>query len=206
MDEIKVIVADDHTLVRMGLIALLESESDIRVVGEAANGEEAVRKALDLRPDVVITDLMMPGLDGIETTRRLREADPGIRILILTTSTSSDDLAHALEAGAGGAVTKSSENQLLLTAIRSVAAGRKFVSKDISDLIASDPPAPDLTPRQLQILDSITRGLTNTDIGRQLGISPDRVKVHSMAIFQKLGAANRAEAVAIALRKHLLKI
>ena len=206
MNPIRVMLVDDHAVMRRGLASLLATCPELEVIGDAGDGETALKRADELHPDLVIMDLLMPRMDGAETTRRLWTRHPEIRVLVLTTSTSSDDLAHALEAGADGAVTKSSENQLLLTAIRSVAAGRKFVSKDISDLIASDPPAPDLTPRQLQILDSITRGLTNTDIGRQLGISPDRVKVHSMAIFQKLGAANRAEAVAIALRKHLLKM
>ena len=127
-------------------------------------------------------------------------------VLILTTSTVSDDLARALEAGVRGIIPKSAANTRLLEAIRAVAGGRTAVAPEISELISEDPPAPKLTPRQLEILGSITRGLTNSDIARELGIAPDSVKEHINAIFLKIGAANRTEAATIALRKHLLKI
>ena len=206
MDKIKVLVADDHAIVRMGLSALLETEDDIELVGEADDGEAAVRKALRLKPDVVVMDLMMPEMDGIAATAALKERLPGARVLILTTSTVSDDIARALDAGAQGAITKSSANARLLAAIRSVASGKRVISPEIAELISEDPPLPELTARQSEILASITRGLTNADIAKQLGIVPDSVKEHVNAIFAKIGAANRSEAVAIALRKHLLKI
>ena len=206
MDKIKVLIADDHAIVRMGLSALLETEDDIELVGEADDGEAAVRKALRLKPDVVVMDLMMPEMDGIAATAALKERLPGARVLILTTSTVSDDIARALDAGAQGAITKSSANARLLAAIRSVASGKRVISPEIAELISEDPPLPELTARQSEILASITRGLTNADIAKQLGIVPDSVKEHVNAIFAKIGAANRTEAVAIALRKHLLKI
>ena len=206
MDKIKVLIADDHAIVRMGLSALLETEDDIELVGEADDGEAAVRKALRLKPDVVVMDLMMPEMDGIAATAALKERLPGARVLILTTSAVSDDIARALDAGAQGAITKSSANARLLAAIRSVASGKRVISPEIAELISEDPPLPELTARQSEILASITRGLTNADIAKQLGIVPDSVKEHVNAIFAKIGAANRTEAVAIALRKHLLKI
>ena len=149
---------------------------------------------------------MMPVMDGIAATREIKTTLPSAKVLILTTSTVSDDLAHAIDAGADGAITKSTANAKLLSAIRTVAAGRKFISPEVARLIATDPPAPSLTDRQLDILDGLARGLTNAEIANQLGIATDSVKEHINVVFSKLGAANRAEAVAIALRKQLLKI
>ena len=203
MDKIRVLIADDHAIVRIGLVALLETDGDIEVVGEADDGAEAVRKALKLKPDVVVMDLMMPVLDGIAATRELQEKLPSAKVLALTTSSVSDDLQRALDAGAAGVVTKSSVGTRLLSAIKSVAVGKKTVAPEVSRLLSSDPPAQPLTPRQAEVLGFLVRGLTNADIARQLGISVERVKDHLNAIFAKIGAANRVEAVAIALRKHL---
>ena len=205
-NKIKVLLVDDHAVYRMGLIALLDTEPDIEVVGEAEDGKNALRKAAKLSPDVVVMDLMMPVMDGITATREFRQQLPSVKILILTTSSTSDDLANALRCGATGAITKNDATSKLVAAIRAVAAGHESVSSEIRRLIADDPPIPELSPRQLEILQSITRGLTTPDIAKQLGISTESVKMHSSILFEKLGASNRTEAVAIALRKHLLKI
>ena len=204
-DTIRVLLVDDHAVMRMGLAALLGTQRQIEIVGDTGDGASAVRKAQKLQPDVVIMDLMMPGMDGVETTRQLLERQPDAKVLILTTFGTADGIAHALAAGAKGAITKTADLKELLAAIRAVAAGERYVEEDIDRLIATDPPVADLSPRQQDILAAITRGLSNDDIARQLGISVPRVKEHAKAIFQKIGAANRAEAVAIALRKHLLK-
>ena len=204
--EIKVLIADDHAVVRMGLSALLGAEDDIEVVGEAKNGEETVREALRLMPDVVVMDLVMPKKDGVAATAELRERLPSARVLILTSYSTSDGIAHAIEAGAAGALMKSAENESLISAIRAVHAGKRVIPAGVKRLMAEDPPVPELSPRQLEILASITKGLSNDDIAKQLGIGRASIKTHVLALFQKLGAANRAEAVAIALRKHLLKI
>ena len=206
MNKIRTILADDHAVVRTGLAALLDAEPDIDVVGEAEDGAEAVRSAVRLRPDVVVMDLMMPVRDGIDATREIHAALPETKILVLTTSGVSDDIARALDAGASGAILKSAPNAKLIAAIRAVAAGKSAVSDDVRKMLRADPPIPDLTDRQLEILASVTRGFTNQDIARQLGIREDSVKEHLYNIFAKIGASNRAEAVAIALRKHLLKI
>lgn len=206
MSAIKVLIADDHAIVRMGLSALLDAEDDIEVVGEADDGKAAVRAVLKLQPDVVVLDLMMPVMDGIAATKEIKSALPSAKVLILTTSTVSDDLAHAIDAGADGAITKSTANAKLLSAIRTVAAGRSFISPEVARLIATDPPVPSLTDRQRDILDGLTRGLTNAEIANLLGITLDSVKEHINVVFAKLGAANRAEATMIAARKHLLKI
>ena len=208
MDEkkIRILIADDHAIVRTGLTALLGTVPGMEVVGEAKDGEEAVRLTDRLAPDVVIMDLVMPKKNGVVATRELKERSPSSRVLVLTSFGSSDELAEALEAGAAGAIMKNSPNKALIDAIRTVASGRSAVSSEVRKLIASDPPAPELTPRQKEVLDSLSRGLTNRDIACQLSIGEDRVEQHIRALLTKLGAANRTEAVAIALRKHLLKI
>ena len=204
--KITILLADDHTVVRAGLKAILGFEKDFLVVGETANGIEAVKKARELKPNVVIMDLMMPKLNGADATAQIAAALPQTHILILTTYGSAEDISRALDAGATGALMKTASNDQLANAIRKVAAGGKVLSAEIAKSIKLNPPVTDLTPRQLEILQSVTRGLTNEDIGQQFGITASGVKQHLSTIFAKLGAATRSEAVAIALRKHLLKI
>ena len=204
--KIKVLIADDHTIVRAGLTALLGTEKDIEVVGEAKNGAQAVSEAIKLHPDIVIMDLMMPKMDGAEATAALHEKLPETKVIILTTFGSSDGIAHAIESGAAGALMKTADDAALISTIRSVAGGKTVISPDIKRLLAEDPPIPVLTTRQAEVLQSMMRGLTNRDIAKQLGIRQDGVNEHVAAILAKIGAANRTEAVAIALRKHLLKL
>lgn len=203
--KIKVLIADDHTIVRAGLTALLGTEKDIEVIGEAKNGAEAVSNAVELQPDIVIMDLMMPKMDGVEATKELLRKAPSVKTILLTTYGTSDGIAHALKAGARGAVLKNADNSELAKAIRIVAQGGDYISPDIRQQLAADPPVPDLTPRQSEILESMVRGLTDRDIAQQLRLSPESVSEHVGAIRQKIGAANRTEAVAIAMRKYLLK-
>ena len=205
MTKHRIVVADDHAIVRTGLVSLLETEPDIDVVGEACNGETAISMALRLKPDVVIMDLMMPDVDGIAATERILAAEPTIKVLMLTTSTVSDDLARALDTGVSGVITKNAEYAKLVEAIRDVAAGKIAVSSEVRRLIDEDPPAPKLTPRQSDVLHSLTRGLSNQEIAKQFGIGRESVKEHIDSLYAKIGAANRTEAVAIAFRKHLLK-
>ena len=203
---IKVIIADDHALVRMGLLALLDTQPDIKTIGQAASGDEAVRKAIKLHPDVIVMDIMMPGTDGISATEALAKACPDVKVLILTTSTISDEINRALLGGALGIILKSEANRQLLVAIRTVAAGKRYVSPEACLLINQDPPTEALTPRQLEVLSGMVRGLSNKEIAMSLSCSPVTVKDRINSICAKLGAANRTEAVAIALRKQLLKI
>ena len=206
MDKIKVLIADDHTIVRIGLSALLGTQPDIEVVGEADNGDATVKTALKLNPDIVIMDLMMPKKDGVSATAELHAKLPDTKVIILTSYSSSDGIAHALEAGARGAIVKTADDSALISAIRKVAAGERFVSPSIRKMLKDSPPVPELTDRQREIVESMARGLSNIDIATQFGISPTVAREHITTILNKLGAATRTEAVAIALRKHLLKI
>ena len=203
--KIKVVLADDHFVVRMGVAAALAAEPDLEVVGEAADGLEAIRLAHELKPDVIVMDLMMPVLNGAEATARIAAAAPHANVLILTSYGSADDIGRALDAGARGAVIKTISNEALADAIRKVADGQVCVDPEISKMLKSEPPVPELTERQRDILLSAARGLTNEEIARQFGITASAVKQHLSSVFAKLGVANRAEAVSYALRKQLLK-
>ena len=204
--KIRILVADDHSIVRMGLVSLLETKDDLEVIGETDNGNNAVSKALKLKPDVVIMDLMMPQKSGAEATAEIHAANPAIRILILTTFGTSDEIAKALDSGASGAIMKSATNGELISAIRAVASGKRVIADDIRRQIDVKPIMQPLTDRQAEILNSVSRGFTNREIADQFGISPESVKSHLENIFTRIGASSRSEAVAIALRNQLLKI
>ena len=206
MNKIRVLIADDHAIVRAGFAALINAETDIEVVGEAKNGIEAIREAVRLTPDVVVMDILMPRKDGLTATQELHEALPSAKILILTSVGSSDEISRALAAGASGALLKNDENQNIVAAIRDVVRGKNIISREARRMMREDPPKPTLSPRQQEILRSLTRGLSNDDIAKQLGISLPTVKTHLTVLFNKIGAGSRTEAVSIALRKHLLKL
>lgn len=206
MDKISVLLVDDHAVMRMGLASLLNTCKEIEVVGDAGNGEVGIRRALKLRPTVIIADLAMPKMDGFEMSRQLLEKWPEAKILVLTTIATSEELSKALNVGVRGALLKSADLTELRKAIFSVAAGNRYVSDEIEQIIANDPPIPELTKRQQDILSGIMKGYSNPEIARILGISVPVVKEHSVLLFEKLGVSNRTEAVAIALSRHLEKI
>ncbi len=204
MTPTRVLIVDDHAILRMGLASLLSSKKYIEVVGDAANGPEGIRRAIELKPDVVVMDLMMPGMGGAEATARLLEKAPDAKVLIITTFDTSDGIDRALKAGARGAIMKNCDFEELVDALRTVASGGSYIAPDVKRLFSNDPPAITLSPRQREMLQSIARGLSNPDIAKQFGISIYVVKEHIAALFAKIGAANRSEAVAIAMRKNLL--
>lgn len=202
----KVLIADDHALIRMGIRLLISSQKDLELVGEEKDGEAAVETVAKMRPDVVVLDLQMPKLDGVGATERIRRDFPATNVVLLTSHITSDGISHALEKGAVGAVLKSEAETALVKAIRMAKEGKSYISAEIISQIKNDPPIKNLSPRQLEIIECLNRGLNNVEIGEQLGIERLTVKTHLQILFQKLGAANRSEAVAIALRKHLLKM
>ena len=206
MKKTKVLIVDDHAIVRMGLASLLGTAQSIEVVGSVGSGAEAVESARKLKPDVVLMDLMMPKMDGAETTAALISEDPECKVLIITTFSTANGIGAALAAGAKGAVLKSIGFEDLVDAILRVSRGETYVSSELEQILGDNKPVPALSPRQGEILGLVSRGMTNEDIAKRLGISIPMVRQHLDALFTKIGASNRAEAVAIALRKMLLKI
>ena len=204
MNKIKVLVADDHAIVRIGLKSVLDYETDIEVVGEAKNGIEAVQEAERTRPDVIIMDLVMPRKDGVSATREIHARFPDTKILILTTFGTSDGIAHALEEGASGAMMKTADDEKIVSAIRRIARGETYISPDIRRQLEENPPVPKLSPRQTEVLTMIANGKSNKEIAAQLGIRIDSVEDIANALYAKLSVSNRAEAVNIAHRRHLL--
>ncbi|MBQ3341501.1 MAG: response regulator transcription factor [Kiritimatiellae bacterium] len=205
MKKIKILIADDHAIMRMGLAAILNAKKDLEVIGEADSGEAAILQARDLDPDVIVMDILMPRKDGAEATIEILQENPGAKILILTSSVSADAVARALDAGASGALLKNVAYSDLVDAIRTIASGGRVVEPEILRMINESPPVERLSDRQLDILNSMVRGLTDADIAIELGLKPNGVRDAITQIYAKIGAANKAEAVAIALRKHLLK-
>src|SRR5919107_4494878 len=205
---IRVLVADDQSMVRAGFRVLLSGEQDMEVVAEASNGLEAVEKASRFRPSVVLMDIRMPELDGLEATRRILAADPAARVLILTTFDLDEYVYDALRAGASGFVLKDEPPEQLLAAIRIVAGGEALLSPTITKRVIqrftriSHPEPPkelaDLTDRELDVFRLIARGLSNAEIGQELYISDATVKTHITHILQKLNLRDRVQAVVLA--------
>ena len=204
-NKLKILIVDDHAIVRDGLAAILKFQKDMAVVGEAEDGASAIQKAQELRPDVILMDLMMPGMNGTEATAAIKQILPDTQILILTSYGTSSDLSRAFKNGATGAITKSLPKEELLSAIRNVAAGQRVASPEIEQTLKEESEMPELTPRQLEILRSLTRGLTNDDIAHEFGLTTAGIKFHLLTIFRKLNVANRTEAVGLASRKHLFQ-
>ena len=201
---IRILLADDHLVVRMGLSALLSAQPGLEVVGEASDGDSAVRLAKKLRPSVVIMDVRMPNKDGVTATREIRQDLPETNVLVLTTYGDSQEVARALDAGAVGALIKDCSKACLVSAIRAAAAGRRTISPEIESSLAAKPSLPQLSPRHREILQLVARGLNNGDIAKLLGISRNCVKVHLSTAYARLGASARAEAVTMALDAGLI--
>ena len=202
MRKLRILIADDHSLVRIGLKSMLGFQPDMEVVGEAPDGERAIELAAELKPDVVVMDLMMPGMNGADATKGVVGASPGTKVIVLTSFGSASDLARAVDNGASGAQSKEESTDRLLDAIRIVAAFSPELRQTIEDEAAQPP----LTAKQTEILQSVVLGFSNKEIAAQFGISPESVKKHMSAILGKLGASTRAEAVGIALRRQLFKV
>jgi DNA-binding NarL/FixJ family response regulator len=216
LQEIKLVLADDHAVVRSGTRELLEQQPDLKIVGEAANGEEAVRLAQKLQPDVVVMDVRMPKMSGVEATRRIKAEHPDVRVLVLTAHDDDEYVFALLQAGANGYLLKTAEIEELVRAIRTVAAGQSALAPEVAGKVmaqfSSGKSSPDvltdtqaqfdgLTARELSILELVAKGMSNKQIGKQLFISDRTVQAHLSNIFSKLGVNSRTEAVMYAVRK-----
>jgi DNA-binding NarL/FixJ family response regulator len=215
--DIRLLIVDDQALVRMGFRMLLEAEPGIRVVGEAASGTDALRLAAELRPDVVLMDVRMPGLDGIATTKALLERSPSSRVIILTTFDLDEYAFGGLRAGASGFLVKDTRPEDLLAAVRAVAGGEAAISGRVTRrmlelfgdrLPAADAPADDtlatLTPRELEILTAIGEGLSNGEIAERFVVAESTVKTHVGRVLQKLELRDRVQAVIFAYERRLV--
>ncbi|MFE6933577.1 response regulator [Streptomyces sp. NPDC057699] len=203
---VRILLCDDHAVVRAGLLALLGGETDIEVVGEAGSGEEAVALAARLGPDVVLMDLQLgPGIDGVEATRRIAAAGTA-HVLVLTTYDTDADITRAIEAGATGYLLKAERPEELFSAIRAAAQGRTTLSAPVAGRVMARMrnPRPTLTARELDILGQLSQGLGNREIARALFISEATVKTHLGRIYEKLGVDTRAGAVSVAKEQRLL--
>jgi DNA-binding NarL/FixJ family response regulator len=206
---IRILIVEDQRIVREGLIALLEDEDEVEIVGEAADGQEAVELFARLQPDVVLMDLQMPVMDGPEATRRIRECAPNARVLVLTTYAIDEFIFKALRAGARGYLLKDASTDELLAAIHTVYEGHTLLAPAVAERLVvgmSDGAAEMLTPRELEVLTLIGQGRSNSEIAETLTIAPRTVKVHVQNILGKLGAGNRTEAVSIAVRQKLISL
>jgi two-component system NarL family response regulator len=209
LHRIRVLIVDDHPLVREGLRAVLDLLPDLEVAGEAADGEEAIRKFAALNPDVTVMDLRLPKCSGLEACKEIRKSDPSARILALTSSNEGIDVKAALAAGASGFLLKGSSGPQVAESIRRVHRGETPISPEaLSSLVQQDPTpahAP-LTARELEILDLVARGLRNQEIADQLSVALGTVKVHVNNILDKLGARDRTEAAMLALKKGMIQL
>jgi DNA-binding NarL/FixJ family response regulator len=202
----RILVADDHFVVRMGLTALVNTEPDLEVVGEAVDGAQAVAAFDRLKPDLVLMDLRMPVKDGVRATAEIKAKHPNARVLMLTTFDGDTDIHRAIEAGAQGYVLKNTTGDKLIPALRAVAAGQRWIPKEIATRLASRNLFEDLTPRELQVLEQMAKGLANKEIADVLKITGHTVKDHLKSILGKLHVADRTEAVTVAHQRGIIHL
>lgn len=205
-DRIRILIADDHVVLREGITAIIECERDLEIVGEAANGAEAVEAYTRLRPDITLMDLQMPVMGGLEAITRIRGDSPKARIIVLTTYEGDVQAVRALKAGACGYLLKSSLINELLTAIRAVHAGRRYIPAEIAQEIAIHAAEEPLSQRELAILELVAAGKANKTIAWELNVSDETVKAHLRNVFSKLGVNDRTQAVTTALKRGMIAL
>jgi DNA-binding NarL/FixJ family response regulator len=203
-ETIRVLVVEDHNVVRQGLVALLNLVEDIQVVGEAADGEEAVVQFRSQLPDVTLIDLRLPKLGGVEVIQRVRAETPQARFVVLTTYDGDEDIYRALKAGAKAYLLKGMTTEELVTTIRAVHAGRSHIPAAIAERLAERMGTEDLTPRESQVLEQIVSGKSNKEIATELAISEATVKTHINTLLSKLGVEDRTQAATAAIRRGIV--
>jgi DNA-binding NarL/FixJ family response regulator len=214
MKSIRVLIADDHPVVREGLSAMLSKQEDIQVVGEAENGLEAVAKARELRPDIVLMDLRMPEIDGVAAMRRIRTEDADIKFIVLTTYDTDEYIFKGIEAGARAYLLKDAPREELFRAIRAVFRGESLIEPAVAgkvldrfaELSRQFEATEGLSERELEVLELMAHGAANKEIAGSLGISGSTVKTHIQSIFQKLEVNDRTKAVTQAIRKGIIRL
>jgi len=213
MSKIKVLIVDDHALLREGIRSLLASHDDIEVVGEAANGSEAIEKVREVDPDVILMDIAMPIMDGLEATRRIRKQNPNIKIIILTQYDRKDYVLSSIKSGASGFIPKNVIISELVSAIRTTHSGDAFLHPSVAKMVIEDylrqvEPSPydRLTDREREVLKLVAEGLTNQEIADLLSVSVKTVLGHRTSLMEKLGIHNRTELIKYAIRKGLIVV
>ena len=209
MEAIRLIIVDDHPVVRDGLRGMLAAEADLQVVGEAATGAEAVVLAARVQPDVVLMDLRMPEMDGVTATEQIRARHPEIQILVLTTYDTDADILRAIEAGATGYLLKDAPREELFRAVRATAKGESVLAPAVAARLMGQmrrPAEESLSAREIEVLDLVAHGASNKEVGRQLHISEATVKSHLIHVFAKLGVSDRTAAVTTALKRGILRL
>ena len=210
----RILVVDDHPVLRDGLVAVLSTQADFEVVGESESGPEAVLVAAELQPDIVMLDLEMPGMDGVEALKQMRDHDPDVRVIVFTAFDTDDRIMAALRAGAQGYILKGAPRDQVFEAIRVVNAGNSLLQPVVASKLltrmrrsADDPSTPgSVTPREMEVIRLLAQGLQNKEIAAELGIAQRTAKFHVGSILAKLGAGNRTEAVTIAAQRGLIEL
>jgi DNA-binding NarL/FixJ family response regulator len=205
-DMIRVLIVDDHPVVRFGLAAIIRLQPDMDVIGEAGSGEDACRICLEQAPDVVLMDLRLPGLSGVEAIRTIRGTTPGARFIVLTTYDGDEDIRRALDAGAQAYLLKAMSHLDVTAAIRKVHSGARVIPQSVSKTLAERPPASQLSPREIEVVELIANGFSNKEIGRALGITEATVKWHVNLILNRLDVADRTEAIVAALQRGIIHL
>lgn len=206
---VRIVIADDHPVVRAGLEGMLSAQPEFEVVGQAADGNEAVRLASRLKPDVVLMDLRMPGMEGVAATKEIREKHPGINVLVLTTYDSDADILRAVEAGATGYMLKDAPREELFRAVKAADRGEPLLAPRVADKLMRrmrEPERDKISAREVEILQLVARGKSNKDVAKSLHISEATVKTHLIHTFSKLGVDDRTAAVTAALEQGILSL
>jgi DNA-binding NarL/FixJ family response regulator len=201
-----ILCVDDHPLVRKGIAAILANETDMKLVAEAGSGQEAVNAFRQFHPDITLMDLRMPGMDGIEATKQIRQMDPEAKIIALTSYDGDQEIYRALEAGVRGYILKESVHTEIVRAIRVVQSGKRLMPPEVAERLSEHFPQVALTPREIEVLQYVAKGFGNKEIGVRLGTAAGTVKMHLQNILSKLGASDRTHAVTLAIRRGIIHI
>lgn len=203
---IHILLVDDHLIVRVGLRSLIETQPDMAVIAEASSGEAAPRQFEQCRPDVVLMDLRMPDISGVQATAIIRRNSPHARVIVLTTFDHDEDIYRALQVGAAGYLLKNVDSDRLLETIRAVHAGRYKLPADVAARLAERLAAPELSPREGEVLELIVRGRSNKEIGSDLGVAENTVKNHVKVVLEKLGVQDRVQATTRAIQRGIVQL